>query len=277
MGPGMNDATETTAIRVYLAPLAWIIVISIGLSSCGPVPGLYAAPPPAKRCAILTTAPWCIPCQAVKTNVIPQLKAAGLTVANYADKTPADIHLVDIDDPEGLRTLRGLDITPDTIPALVVFENGQVVETIKGALTAKTFFSALKRDDLVDKPPAAATPAPPTKPAVVPPWFDEFTKLVGTDEIHVTIVSPGGRTIRFDDAAALVKIPETLNVSFSKRADLFEFKFFPPLHAEATRVHVRIGATIPSATLSQDTATAKTSLGIPIRFKLIESPFNGSN
>ena len=276
--------------------LLMIFVIACSVASCVPHMGL-AAPKQERRCLVIVGATWCGPCQAIKKEVLPVCQAAGLRVSDLSAKANADIHLVSLDHDPDPRP--GWGIAKEDIPVAVVFEGSQQVDIRYGQLSADDIYRLLKRDDLLPKaePPQSIEPASPgtlaeqsdegslittdcdaarLQPvsATEQTIWDQINEMLGCDTVRLTVNFPGGRTINLSEARAVIKLPETLIANVKRDGESIAIKFDEPLiKAEATRLGVRVGTVIPSATVRRDEAIFQTGFGYPLHWKLVSHPF----
>ncbi|WP_010586404.1 thioredoxin family protein [Schlesneria paludicola] len=265
--------------------LLFVIGLSLLIASCAPSPAFPSPPKEQKRCVVLVGATWCVPCNTVKDNVVPELVKLGLSVADANKRSAVDIHLADYDHDQGI--LKEWGITADQVPMLVAFESGKQVDQRCGSLGVNDFLALLGRTDLgkpakpVD-PPKPIVPAEPVAtivkpdeavPAATSTW-DQITEFIGTDTATVTITVPNGRKIKIPDARAVVTFPLTLTAHVKVVGDSLQIDFDKPLlKAEATRLGIRLGTEIPSANLTKDRFTAQTALGLPFIWQLKTHPF----
>ena len=255
--------------------LLLLIGVSIFFASCAPF--AYSAPPKqSHRCIVVIGATWCKPCETLERDIVPKLKAAGLTVENFADKKKADVHLLKIDKTSDPRP--GWKVDHETIPCLVVFENGNIVTSESGSFDESSFYRLLNRNDLLAKgkqPDSFADPASSETASVATeksPW-DQILGFLGEDTATLTLTIRNGRKISIEPNAAAY-VPETLTARVKVVDNAIQIDFDKPLpRAEGTRLGIRVSTTIPEIVATKDLISVKTGLGIPFRWEMTSHPF----
>lgn len=281
---------ESKAYRISLFPLPVFLACMLFMS-CAPVPASSAkamGSGKAKRTVVMLCATWCNPCTSMKKDVLPALEAKGIKVARFSEKAEAHIHLVDVDKDADPRP--GWKITSDILPAFVIFEGQNIVETKFGPQDATSLLTMLERRDLADESvpakPAdvahvtsdddghqAATPGPLRPvPASSNSTWDRLTEFLGTDTVSFTLSVPNGRRIPIEAANAAAILPDRLTGHARLVGESIQVDFDQPLvKAEGKRFGIRVGTTIPSVTITREQATVHTGLGLPFK---ITSPFS---
>jgi len=247
-----------------------LISLSIGFASCAPFAA--AAPKQTHRCIVVIGATWCQPCQALERDVIPKLKTAGLTVADFADKQKADVHILKIDKTPDPRI--GWKVDHETIPCMVVFENGKIVTSESGSFDESSFYRLLQRDDLLARGKPDKHETPPAAVDAEKSTWDQILEFIGDDTATLTLTIPKGRKVAIEQANAAAYVPETLTARVKVVDNAIQIDFDKPLpRAEGTRLGIRVSTTIPEIVATKDLISVKTGIGIPFRWEMTGHPF----